>query len=65
MEATIAQGVRAFGMRRSRSIGEAKTHLQHLGIASAINVTRLIDWLDGTGPASTRVSAFQRLFLAA
>ena len=65
VEATISQGVRAFGMRRSRYIGETKTHLQHIGIAAAINVTRLIDWLDGTGPAPTRVSAFQRLFLAA
>jgi hypothetical protein len=42
-----------------------KTHLQHIGIAVAINVTRLIDWLDDTGPAPTRVSTFQRLFLAA
>jgi transposase len=65
VEATISQGVRAFGMRRSRYIGEAKTHLQHLGIAAAINLTRLFDWLDGTGPAPTRVSAFQRLYFAA
>ncbi len=35
IEATISQGVRAFGMRRSRSIGLAKTSLQHLGIAAA------------------------------
>lgn len=35
IEATISQGVRAFGMRRSRYIGEAKTHLQHIGIAAA------------------------------
>jgi hypothetical protein len=57
--------VRAFGMRRSRSIGEAKTHLQHIGITAAIDVARLIDWLDGTGPAPTRSSAFQRLLNAA
>ncbi len=30
IEGTISQGVRAFGMRRSRYIGKAKTHLQHL-----------------------------------
>jgi transposase len=65
VEATISQGVRAFGMRRSRYIGEAKTHLQHLGIAAAINITRLFDWLDGNGPAPRRVSAFQRLYFAA
>jgi len=38
IEATISQGVRAFGMRRSRSIGLAKTHVHHLGIAAAINL---------------------------
>jgi transposase len=65
VEATISQGVRAFGMRRSRYVGEAKTHLQHVGIAAAINVCRLIDWLDGLSPAPTRVSAFERLFSAA
>jgi transposase len=31
IEATISQGVRAFGMRRSRYIGLDKTHLQHIG----------------------------------
>ena len=65
IEATISQGVRAFGMRRSRYIGLAKTHLQHLGIAAAINVVRVVAWLDGDELAPTRVSAFQRLYLAA
>jgi transposase len=65
IEATISQGVRAFGMRRSRYIGLAKTHLQHLGIAAAINVVRVVAWLDGDELAPTRVSAFQKLYLAA
>jgi transposase len=65
IEATISQGVRAFGMRRSRYIGLAKTHLQHLGIAAAINLVRAVAWLDGDELAPTRVSAFQRLYLAA
>jgi transposase len=65
IEATISQGVRAFDLRRSRYIGLDKTHLQHLGIAAAINMARLFDWLEGTGPASTRFSAFQQLFSAA
>jgi hypothetical protein len=30
IEATFSQGVRAFELRRSRYIGLAKTHLQHL-----------------------------------
>ncbi len=65
IEATISQGVRAFGMRRSRYIGLAKTHLQHLGIAAAINLVRVVAWLDGDELAPTRLSAFQRLCLAA
>ena len=65
IEATISQGVRAFGMRRSRYIGLAKTHLQHLGIAAGINLVRAVAWLDGDELAPTRLSAFQRLYLAA
>jgi transposase len=65
IEATMSQGVRAFGLRRSRYIGLEKTHLQHLGIAAAINLVRITAWLDGDELAPTRVSAFQRLFLAA
>ncbi len=65
IEATISQGVRAFGLRRSRYIGLAKTHLQHLGIAAAINLVRVVAWLDGEELAPTRLSAFQKLYLAA
>ena len=62
IEATISQGVRAFGLRRSRYCGEAKTHLQHLGIAAAINLVRVGAWLGGEGPAPTRISAYERLY---
>lgn len=65
IEATISQGVRAFDLRRSRYVGLPKTHLQHLAIATAINMVRLIDWLDGSPLAPTRVSAFERLNEAA
>ncbi len=65
IEATISQGVRAFGMRRSRYIGINKTHLQHLSIAAAINVVRVVAWLDGDLPAPTRVTPFQQLYPAA
>ena len=30
IEGTISQGVRAFGLRRSRYLGKSKTRLQHL-----------------------------------
>src|SRR6266487_4946622 len=62
VEGTISQGVRAFGMRRSRYVGHRKTHLQHVAIASAINVVRLVAWLRGDRPEKTRTSAFARLF---
>lgn len=65
IEATISQGVRAFDLRRSRYLGLPKTHLQHLGIATAINLVRLVAWLDGNPLAPTRVSAFERLYNAA
>src|SRR5262249_14313052 len=38
IESTLSQGVRAFGIRRSRYIGLAKTHLQHILIAVGINL---------------------------
>lgn len=65
VEATISQGVRAFDLRRSRYVGLSKTHLQHLGIAAAINLVRIVAWLDGEPLAPTRVSAFERLYPAA
>jgi transposase len=43
IEGTISQGVRTCGLRRSRSIGETKVHLQHVATAAAINVNRISD----------------------
>jgi transposase len=57
--------VRAFDLRRSRYLGVPKTHVQHLGIATAIHLVRLVAWLDGDLLAPTRVSAFERLYNAA
>jgi transposase len=56
--------VRAFDLRRSRFLGLPKTHLQHLGIATAINLVRLFAWLNGDPLAPTRVSAFEKLYNA-
>jgi Transposase DDE domain len=47
MDRTISQGVRAFGLRRSRYIGMGKTHLQRPVTAAAINLKRVSDWLAG------------------
>jgi transposase len=65
VEGTISQGVRGFGMRRSRYIGLAKTHLQHLLTATAMNVVRLVDWLNGKELAQTRQTPFVRLMALA
>ena len=64
VEGTIAQGVRSCGLRRSRYIGQARTHLQHLMTAAAMNLVRLLHWLAGEPKAATPRSAFARLFPA-
>ena len=58
IEGTISQGVRAFGLRRSRYIGQAKTHLQHVLTATAINFVRVDRWLCDVPLAQTRRSPF-------
>jgi transposase len=47
VEGTLSQGVRAFGMRRSRYVGLAKTALQQVLAAVGMNVVRAVAWLDG------------------
>jgi transposase len=61
VEGTLSQGVRAFGLRRTRYCGVAKTHLQHVAIAAAINIDRLVAWLDERPRAQTRTSRFAAL----
>jgi transposase len=61
VEGTISQGVRAFGLRKARYIGLAKVHLQHILTAAAINVVRMVAWLDGIPHATTRTSRFAAL----
>ena len=61
VEGTISQGVRAMGLRRSRSIGQEKTHFQHVATAAAMNIVRLMRWLDGKPHAQTRRSPLVQL----
>jgi transposase len=61
IEATMSQGVRAFGMRPSRYVGLTKTHLQHLACATAMNIVRVLAWLEEPAVAKTRVSRFAAL----
>ncbi|MEV6984481.1 transposase [Sphaerisporangium sp. NPDC051017] len=58
VEGTISQAVRGHGQRRSRYIGLAKTHLQSVLTATAINLVRLDAWLTGTPLGPTRTSHF-------
>jgi transposase len=61
IEGTFSQGVRAFGLRQARYRGLQKTHLQQVATATAIDVARVNDWLDGIPTAPTRRSHFARL----
>lgn len=65
VEATHAQALRRCGLRRSRYAGQAKTHLQHLLTATALNLLRMQSWLLGTPLAPTRASAFSRFMAQA
>ena len=60
VEGVHAQGVRCMGLRRSRYIGEPRTHLQHVVTATAMNVCRWYDWLEDIAPHPTPLSHFAR-----
>jgi len=61
IEGTISQGVRGFDLRRTRYIGLAKTGLQNIATATAINLHCVRDWLDEVPRSLTRVSRFAQL----
>jgi transposase len=47
VESSLSQGTRRFDLRRSRYMGLARTHLQQLLNATAMNVVRVVAWLWG------------------
>ena len=57
----MPQAVRAFGLRQTRYRGLAKTDLQHVAIAAAINLDRIAAWFGGRPIAPTRTSRFAAL----
>jgi transposase len=63
VESSLSQGVRRFALRQSRYIGLARTHLQQVLTATAMNVVRVIDWLRGKplGEKKRPASRFTRL----
>jgi hypothetical protein len=60
IESAHSQGIRRSGLRRTRYIGLAKTHLQHVLIAISLNLIRLDAWFNDVPLAKTRVSRFKR-----
>lgn len=60
IEGTVSQAVHGLGLRVSRYTGLAKTHLQHLFGALAINFARLADWFADAPRATTRTARLAR-----
>lgn len=61
VEGKISQAAIAFNSRRSRYRSTAKTHLQHLATAAAMNLYRALDWLNKVPRNGTPTSHFARL----
>lgn len=61
IEGTISQGVRDCDLRHARYRGLAKTHLQQVATAAAMNIDRLFDWFEKVPRAMTRTSRFAAL----
>ena len=61
IEGTLATGIQVFGLRQTRYIGLAKTHLQHVFSAVAMNIRRLVSWLNDEPISKIRVSRFAAL----
>jgi len=65
IEASLSNAVRRHGARRARYRGTLKTNLQHLFLASAINLKRAAAWLVGRRPRTERQSGLRSLAAAA
>nr|WP_309687488.1 IS1182 family transposase [Armatimonas sp.] len=60
-ESVHSQAIRRCDVRHCRYLGEAKTHLQHVATAAAVNLVRVWHWLCGDPVGKTRVSRYARL----
>ena len=61
IEGTLSQGVGRCDLRRARYIGLARTHLQHILIAVALNLVRLYAWFREQPRVHVRRSKFASL----
>ena len=64
IEGTISQAVNGCGMRRTRYRSLAKTALQNIAIAAAVNIDRFVAFKMGRPLAKTRVPRFVRVMTA-
>jgi transposase len=64
VEGTIHQAITITGIRHARYRGIAKTHLQHVFSAIALNLIRLHAWWTGNPLQHSRTSRLERLHLA-
>jgi transposase len=64
VEGSLSQAVRVSGLRHARYVGLAKTHLQNVLTAAAMNVVRVIKWVTEVPLAKTRRSPFVKLMRA-
>jgi len=65
IEGTLAQGTNVFGLRQARYRGLPKTQLQHVLIAIAMNLVRLVAWFTDPTHSQTQTSRFVALAPAA
>jgi transposase len=65
VEGTMDQATNAFGGRRARYKGQAKTHFQQVMVASAINMVRVDNFLQAIPKGKAHISRFSKLKLAA
>jgi transposase len=64
VEASLSNAVRQHGARWARYRGLFKTRLQHLWLASAINLKRAVAWLIGRRPRTERKAGLRTLAAA-
>jgi transposase len=62
IEGTLSQGIRAFGLRKCRYFGLAKTSLQEILAATAMNMIRAYYWFADRPLAKTRLSSFAAMY---
>ncbi len=58
VEGTLSQAIHVCDLRRAKYIGLAKTRLQHVITAAALNVVRAGVWLAGAPHTRTRQAPF-------